>query len=476
MRVRAAALAWVPVDAYLAAYRRHFPSVGAAFYDQGLQIRVRYPYSMIERLERSVAAALAVVILAGVVVWLVPVARAIDFGIACPINDSSDGDAATLQAALDAKIAEAEALLADLNAEAQQVAADGGDSALLAQADAKLNTGTPNATSQLSAAATAADASRDHVNKGNSFYTNGRYNDSCAALQSAITLLNEAQALIDQARPPLITIVSTAQVNEGDAGTSNVILAVSLSQPTTVAMSVDYATSGGTATAGVDYAATSGTLNFAAGATSGNISVPINGDTTVELDETFLVRISNPSRGSITSSQSTVTITNDDAVVPVISIQAAAAADEGNSGTSTVDLTVTLSEATTVPVSVAYASANGTATVANGDYEAASASLSFAPGETSKTISVTVKGDTQVEAEENFTVTLSNPNGATLGTSVGTVTIRNDDFPKITVNDVSHSEGDTGTTTFAVLTVSLSVPATNPVSVNYETEDGTATI
>ncbi|MFN2526610.1 MAG: Calx-beta domain-containing protein, partial [Actinomycetota bacterium] len=46
----------------------------------------------------------------------------------------------------------------------------------------------------------------------------------------------------------------------------------------------------------------------------------------------------------------------------------------------------------------------------------------------------------------------------------------------ITVNDVSHSEGDTGTTTFAVLTVSLSVPATNPVSVNYETEDGTATI
>src|SRR5262249_2101345 len=96
---------------------------------------------------------------------------------------------------------------------------------------------------------------------------------------------------------------------------------------------------------------------------------------------------------------------------------------EGNSGTHDLAFTVPPSAAATAAVTVAYATSNGTAT-AGSDYTAASGSLTFAPGETSKVIHVAVTGDTAVEANETVNLTLSSPNGATLadGTAVGTIT------------------------------------------------------
>ncbi|MGE5273952.1 MAG: Calx-beta domain-containing protein [Verrucomicrobiota bacterium] len=102
-----------------------------------------------------------------------------------------------------------------------------------------------------------------------------------------------------------------------------------------------------------------------------------------------------------------------------------ASAPEGN-GTTTLSFPVALSASTPLPVSVSYATSNGSAT-APADFTSATGTVKFAPGETSKTITVTVVGDTAYEPDETFTVALSNPVNATIGTGSATGTIQNDD-------------------------------------------------
>jgi hypothetical protein len=101
---------------------------------------------------------------------------------------------------------------------------------------------------------------------------------------------------------------------------------------------------------------------------------------------------------------------------------------EGDQGTVNAVFTVTLSEPATGTVTVNYATADGTAQASH-DYEAAAGTLTFAPGETSKTITVAVKGDTQVEAHETFFVNLSGAVNAVIGDGQGLGTIFNDDSP-----------------------------------------------
>ena len=115
--------------------------------------------------------------------------------------------------------------------------------------------------------------------------------------------------------------VANASVAEGNAGTSTVSVAVTLDQASTRTVSYDYTTVDQTANAGSDYAATSGTLTYAPGETTKNVSVTVNGDTTFEPDETLLVRLSNPTNGTIQTNDGVVTITNDDSadVAPGIS-------------------------------------------------------------------------------------------------------------------------------------------------------------
>ena|GEM_PF-1142958 len=104
--------------------------------------------------------------------------------------------------------------------------------------------------------------------------------------------------------------------------------------------------------------------------------------------------------------------------------------NEGNAGQNTqAELQLTLSQAAAVTVTANWATADGTATVAEEDYTAGSGSVTFAPGETTKTITVTIRGDDFHEPDETFRVILSNPVHVSLAQSVGTVTILNDDAP-----------------------------------------------
>src|SRR5207244_2528202 len=124
--------------------------------------------------------------------------------------------------------------------------------------------------------------------------------------------------------------------------------------------------------------------------------------TLVEPNETFLVNLSGAVNAPIAVAQGTATILNDDSPPITISIGNTTVI-EGNIGATNAVLTVSLSSASTTTVSVGYTTVNGVAT-ASSDYIATSGTVSFAPGETTKAITVAVLGDTEVEPDEVFYV------------------------------------------------------------------------
>ena len=305
---------------------------------------------------------------------------------------------------------------------------------------------------------------------------------------------------------PTVQIESGVSVPEGNAGTSSATFQVTLSQEAVGPVSVGFATVNGTATAGQDYVAASGTVTFEPGESEKTVTVLVSGDTTFEADEIFYVSLSAPSGATISSGQGQGTIVNDDGplacptspvaagatfsttvgggvtakdwiasfapgapnqtwiglfkYVPLprpaaLTMTAPAAAGTyqlrllandtfaligsctyqvvGASSLSIDDVTVaegttsatfhvTLSPVSAVSVSVAFATANGTAT-AGLDYAATSGTLNFAAGESVKTVTVLVNGDTTAEGDETFFVRLSGASGAGISDNEGRATI-----------------------------------------------------
>src|SRR5262249_31348552 len=135
---------------------------------------------------------------------------------------------------------------------------------------------------------------------------------------------------------------------------------------------------------------------------------------------------------------------------------------------------VSLSNTTDQPVTVQYATANGTATAANNDYVPASGTLTIPAKTSSATINITVIADQTQESDETFFVNLSSPTNATIADAQAVGTIQNDDTqPTISINDVSDTEGNVGLKNFT-FTILLSNPSDQPITVKYQTADGTA--
>jgi chitinase len=264
--------------------------------------------------------------------------------------------------------------------------------------------------------------------------------------------------------------IADVSVAEGNSGTRTASFTVTLSTASTQTVTATFSTANGTATAGSDYVASTGTVTFAIGVTSQTVSVTVNGDTAPEPNETFVVTLSTPANADLADAQATGTITNDD--MPSLSIANVSLA-EGNSGTKNATFTVTLAPPSAQAVTVAYATANGSAT-AGADYAAVGGTLTFAAGASSQTITVTVNGDTIVEPDETFVVNLSSPSNAVLSDAQATGTIVNDDAPAVTIADVSVPEGNAGTKA-AAFTVTLSAASVQPVTVSFATANGTAT-
>lgn len=276
------------------------------------------------------------------------------------------------------------------------------------------------------------------------------------------------EALEDRQVPASLS-VSDVSILEGNSGTRNALVTVSLTGSSNPSVSVNYSTAHGTALAGSDYQAVSGTLTFNKGVTSKTILIPIIGDSAVESDETFFVNLSNPKKATIADGQGVVTIVNDDASISVGDVWLS----EGNSGTTNFVFTVSLSNAVNSPVTVSYATANGTAT-AGSDYQAASGTLTIPAGQTSGTITILVNGDELSEPDETFFVNLSSPTNGTIAKGQGVGMIL-DDEPYISIAGMSTAEGNTGTTEFTFV-VMLSVASPHSaVTVDYATADVTAT-
>jgi ribosomal protein L35AE/L33A len=269
---------------------------------------------------------------------------------------------------------------------------------------------------------------------------------------------------------PELAIADVA-VTEGDSGTTDAVLTLTLSAVSGQIVTVDYATTNVTAMAGTDYIATNGTVSFEPGETVRTITVKIIGDVFNEVAETLFVSLSEPGNAILTVSQGEITILNDDPL-PTLAIHDTTVT-EGNSGTVNALFDVSLSVASGQTVTVRYATTDGTAT-AGADYVATNGIVTFAPGTTNQTIAVGVLGDLLNEPSETFFVNLSNPTNAVLGDSEAMGTIDNNDpLPALAITDVTVTEGDSGTTD-ALFTVSLSAASGQTVTVNFATADGTA--
>ena|GEM_PF-952476 len=223
--------------------------------------------------------------------------------------------------------------------------------------------------------------------------------------------------------------IGNAIVTEGNAGTVNANFAVTISEASSDATSVVYTTANGTSNGAVspaDYTFATGTVNFAPGELSKQVSISVKGDTIDEFDETFFVNLSSPVKLIVSDGLGLGTITDDD-LPPTLSINDTALT-EGNSGTSAATFTVSLSALSGKAVGVSYATADGTA-LAGRDYVAKSGSLNIPAGSPSQTLTVLVNGDLGVEIDETFLVNLSSPTNATILDGQGVGTINDNDVP-----------------------------------------------
>ena len=242
--------------------------------------------------------------------------------------------------------------------------------------------------------------------------------------------------------------ISSVQVTEGNSGTVNAVLTITLSAAATSTTSVHWATSDGSATAASgDYAANSGDVTFSPGQLTATVTILVNGDTTYEPDETFTVTLSNPTGLSLGTATGTVTIKNDDAApMPTVSISPVSIL-EGNKGSQTVLVPVSLSNTSTQTVTVIVTMTGlGTAT-GGSDYQLWSPvtmTVTFAPGVTSQTVPVVVYGDRTAEPDETVVLQITSATNATIGTASGTVTIKDDDSRLLAA---AVGPGGAGTTT-----------------------------
>jgi sugar lactone lactonase YvrE len=273
----------------------------------------------------------------------------------------------------------------------------------------------------------------------------------------------------------VLVAIADQQLTEGQTGTRLLTLTVSLSQAAPVDVSFDVATVDGTAVAGSDYGSTQARITVPAGQTSVGFSVPLFGDAIAEGNEVFTVQLGNlASAGNLAelarASATATIVDDDDNSLSVIS----ASFVEGDNGTSIANFVVSLASPAASAVSFDIATSDSTAR-AGSDYVAKALAGEVIPaGQTSHTFQVTLIGDTAIEADESFVVSLANVVGAVAADRNALGTIRDDDRPALWISDVAITEGTGGTRT-AYFVIDLTHAVVVPVSFDIATANGSAT-
>jgi hypothetical protein len=242
-----------------------------------------------------------------------------------------------------------------------------------------------------------------------------------AGSNTVSVLLNDGSGAV----PPPSLRVGDATITEGNTGTVNASFILTLSRAFDADVTVHYDTADITAAAGADYTPASGTVTIPAGQTSRTFTVAVNGDRLAEPTETFAVNLSAATNATIDDGRGIGAIVDDE---PRISIGDASRL-EGKAGRTTLfTFTATLSAAYDQPVTTSFRTADGTAWMSDRDYIARAGTVTFNPGETSKTITVEVRGDSRREANETFYLDLLGiSSNSVFARSRGIGTILNDD-------------------------------------------------
>ena len=296
---------------------------------------------------------------------------------------------------------------------------------------------------------------------------------SAAGNASLGTNSTHTVTILDSDTAPTVQFSSTA-TSVWEYSSRSVSL--SLSRAVDLPVAVTVTGTSGTATGNVDYTEPSGNVTFSAGSTFASFTFsPIN-DSTVEGNETVVLTMGsfvNSSAG--TNNSMTVTIIDDDStqkdtevITPTVTLSASSTYTENTSFFPS----VFLSQAVDVPVIVNYTLTDGTATLGQ-DYHSSGGTLQFTPGQTSISVPLGLINDYIAEGSETFTLSISNPSNATLGSTTSRViTLTDNDLPTVGFSSISRSGAETSSGSFSV---TLSARTDVPVAVTYSLGSGTAT-
>jgi Ca2+-binding RTX toxin-like protein len=261
--------------------------------------------------------------------------------------------------------------------------------------------------------------------------------------------------------PSITLAVAPASVLED--GTPNLVYTFTRTGATTNALTVNYSIAGTADT--TDYTGatlgTGKTINFLAGSATATLTINPTADTTIEANETVALTLATGAGYTVgTTTAVTGTITNDDFPSITLAVAPASVLEDGTPNlVYTFTRTGPTSNALTVNYSIGGTATNGT------DYTTIVTSVTFAAGSTTATVTVDPTADTIIEDNETVALTLATGTGYTIGTTTAvTGTITNDDFPSISINDITVVEGKDLT---APLTLSLSSPSPQTITVNY---------
>ena len=222
---------------------------------------------------------------------------------------------------------------------------------------------------------------------------------------------------------PVITVSDPIVVEGTGSGTTTARFVVSRTAAAGTS-TVKVVSTNGTARAPSDYTSLAPTtISFGPGETAKTVDVLVNRDSVIEPDETFLLVLSEPTGATLGESSATATITDDDTSLS-IDDQAIA---EGDVDWSVLSFVITRSGKTNGSSTVSFATSDGGAKAPQDYVSRALTAVTFGPGEITKIVNVTIRGDTSAEPNETFYVKLSAASGATIADSTGTGTIMNDD-------------------------------------------------
>ena len=231
-----------------------------------------------------------------------------------------------------------------------------------------------------------------------------------------------------ESSPPAISIQDTISVAEGTLTPITVSIPVTLSSSSAVQVSLKWSTSDGSAKAGSDYVGVKDSLLvFEPGETSKNIVVQIVNDAIYEPDKTFYVTLTDVKNADILKYQTTVTIKNDDPYIPVINTPSVFKITEGTTANVIAKIPIILNFAYDKAISLKWKTTEGSAR-AYEDYTPVTAgTLTFAPGETQKTLDLEIVSDNILEFNDSLFVDISDVNDAIVGNGHTKVIIMNDD-------------------------------------------------